>query len=404
MEHIEALYHLVSAIIAVLFYGYPAGKLTVIAVTGTSGKTTTAHLIYSILKKAKKKVALISSVKAVIGGKDYDTGFHVTTPTAFAMQKFLKKAVDSGDTHIVIEASSHGIAQYRMLGTNVYIGVLTNIAHEHLDWHKTFENYAKAKLSLIAKSKMAVVNKDDQSWQMLSQFKPLSASIITYSLNDKTADFTLNNLPCTTRLPGDYNQQNVLAAGSCGVVLGIDKKIIKKSLASFEGIIGRFEEIENNRSFRIIVDFAHKPNALEALLKTLKRETHERIVVVFGSAGERDVKKRFMMGEIAGKYADISVLTAEDPRREDVNRIIEQISRGLRKTGVSEYAPNKKTNKFFVRIPDRSDAINYAINKIAQKGDIVAFLGKSHEKSMCYGKTEYPWNEHEAIHKALERK
>lgn len=404
MEHIEALYHFILAIFATVFYGYPGRSLTVIAVTGTSGKTTTSHLIYSILKMANKKVALISSVKAIIGGKEYDTGFHVTTPTTFAMQKFLRQAVNSGDSHIVIEASSHGIAQYRMLGTNVYIGVLTNIAHEHLDWHKSFENYAKAKLSLVAKSKIAIVNKDDKSFQMLVKTKPRSARIISYSLDDKSADFTLNSLQIKTNLPGDYNKQNALAAASCAHLLGIDKRTINKALTSFEGVIGRFEEIKNNRGFKIIVDFAHKPNALEALLKTLKAQANKRIIVVFGSAGLRDIEKRSMMGEIAGRFADVSIITAEDPRTEDVNDIIEQISKGFLKVGTNEYSPKKTKEKFFVRIPDRGEAIDYAINKVAKKGDIVAFLGKSHEKSMCIGLIEYPWNEYEAIYKALERK
>lgn len=403
MERLEALYHFISAILATIFYGYPARKLVVIGVTGTSGKTTTAHLIYSILTHANKKVALISSVAAIIGRVKYDTGFHVTTPTVFAMQKFLRQAVSSGDTHIVLEASSHGIAQHRMLGTNVSVGVLTNIAHEHLDWHKTFENYAKTKLSLISKAKIAIVNKDDESLQMLLRFKPLTASVITYSLSDKNADFTLDNLPIKTNLPGDYNQQNALAAASCAAVLGIDERTIEKALTSFEGVTGRFEEIKNDRGFRIIVDFAHKPNALLALLKTLKAQTHKRIIVLFGSAGLRDIEKRPMMGEIAAKYADVSIITAEDPRTEDVNEIIEQICRGFLKAGATEI-PKVHGKHVFVRIPDREEAINVAINKVAKKGDIVAFLGKSHEKSMCYGKTEYPWSEHEAIYKALARK
>lgn len=403
MEHIEALYHLISAILATLFYGFPARSLTVIAVTGTSGKTTTSHLVYSILKTAGKKVALISSVSAVIGGKKYDTGFHVTTPTAFAMQKFLRKAVDCGDKYIVIEASSHGIAQYRMLGTNVAIGILTNIAHEHLDWHKTFDNYAKAKLSLMIRSKIAIVNKEDQSYQLFLRLKPATGRLITYGLKDKTADFTPLTLPFKANLPGDYNRQNILAACAAATVLGIDKKTIERALSSFEGIVGRFEEIKNNRGFRTIVDFAHKPNALEALLKTLNKEKHKRIIVVFGSAGLRDVEKRPMMGEIAGKYSDISIITAEDPRTEDVNEISAQIAKGFVKAGIKEYSPNKTNSKFYLRIPDRSQAIDYAINKVAQKGDIVAFLGKSHEKSMCYGMTEYPWSEHEEIYKALSK-
>lgn len=152
MERIKDLYHYLTAWLSVILFGYPASKLTVIAVTGTSGKTTTSHLIYSILKKAGKKVALISSIEAVIGGNSLDTGFHVTTPDAFSLQRLLRKAVNQKDEFVVIEASSHGIAQHRMLGTNVTIAILTNISHEHLDWHKTFTHYAHSKLSLITTS------------------------------------------------------------------------------------------------------------------------------------------------------------------------------------------------------------------------------------------------------------
>lgn len=410
LDFLKKIYHFASAVLAVVFYGYPAKKLRVIAVTGTSGKTTTAHLIYSILKNAGRKVSLISSVKSIIGGKEYDTGLHVTTPTAFSMQKFLAYAVASGDTDIVIEASSHGIAQYRMFGTNVRIGVLTNIAHEHLDWHKTFANYANTKLFFIAKAKFAVVNKDDDSYQMLLRLGGIKAKIITYALNDKDADFTSAILSFKIKLPGDYNKQNILAAFATAVTLGIDKKIIKKAISNFEGIIGRFEEIKNRRGLRIIVDFAHKPNAFEAFLQTIKKEPHKKIIIVFGSAGLRDIGKRSMMGEIAAKYADVSIITAEDPRTEDVNKIIEQIAQGFLANGAIEIADLKPRSYFlklkkplFIRIPDRAEAIDIAINKIADKGDILAFLGKSHEKSMCYGTIEYPWSEHEAIYKALSR-
>lgn len=402
MEHVIALYHWISAVLAVIFYGYPARNLTVIAVTGTSGKTTTAHLVYSFLKAAGYRVSLFSSVSVIIGEKEYETSLHVTTPTPFSLQKFLKMAVKEDCKFAVIEASSHGIAQYRMLGTNVRIGILTNIAHEHLDWHKTFAAYARSKLSLIAKSKIAIVNKDDQSYGMLNSYKPLSARIITYSLKNK-ADFHAPNLPLESNLPGDYNKENILAAGATAIILGVDKRIISLTLKTFRGIIGRFEEIKNKRGFRIIIDFAHKPNAFEAFLKTLKKMAKGKIIIMFGSAGERDREKRAMMGKIAGKYANISVLTAEDPRREDVNNITEEIAKGCLKAGAIE-GIREGNQHYFVRILDRAKAINFVINKVAQKGDIVAFLGKSHEKSMCYGTTEYPWSEHEEIYKALAKK
>ncbi len=398
---LTALYHFNLALLANFLYGYPARKLKVIAVTGTSGKTTTSHLIYSILKKAGKKVALISSVNIIVGGREQQTDLHVTTPNALNMQKILSQAVKCGDDYIVIEASSHGIAQFRMLGTNVYLAILTNIAHEHLDWHKTFASYAETKLSLIKKANIAIVNREDQSYQMFLKSKKVKAKIFTYALKDQKADFHYGDFSFKLKLPGDYNKQNALAAAATAYVLGINKNVIKKALLTFEGVKGRFDEVKNKRGFKIIVDFAHKPNALEAFLKTLKKTPHNRIIAVFGSAGLRDVEKRPMLGEIAAKYADISIITAEDPRTEDVNKIIDQIAEGFLKQGVREYKNNQKEKKFFVRIPDRAEAIDYAINKVGQKGDIIALLGKSHERSMCYGKKEYPWNEYEVIYRAL---
>lgn len=395
MELIRALYHLVIAVIAVLVYRYPARNLTVVAVTGTSGKTTTAHLIYWILKKAGKKVSLISSVEANIAGKSYDTGFHVTTPTPFSLQRFLRKSADNGDKFVVIEASSHGIAQKRMIGTNIRVAVLTNIAHEHLDYHKTFNAYAMAKLSIIVNAKVAVVNKDDLSYKLINKIKTGSSVFLTYSLTDKEADFTTQLFSIKSKnLPGDFNQENILAAAGSATIFGVKQKTIIEAVKSFKGINGRFEQIPNKRGFTIIVDFAHKPNALEAFLKTVREMTDKRVIIMFGSAGERDLGKRAMMGAIAEKYADLSVLTAEDPRSENVNDIIEQIMSGV---------PKNKKDKF-IKIPDRAEAIDTIINKIAQKGDIIGFLGKSHEKSMCYGAKELPWSEHEQISKALERK
>ncbi len=406
MEHVKALYHLIVALLAVLIYRYPASKLKVIAVTGTSGKTTTSHLIYWFLKSSGYKVSLISSVAAYIGNKEYDTGFHVTTPSPFDLQRFLRRSVESGDKIAVIEASSHGLAQFRMLGTNIAIGVLTNIAHEHLDFHKTIESYQEAKLSLLKKSKISLVNKDDVSYNLIYKNPSFPTHIVTFGIDNKS-DFSPKNLPIKSSLPGKYNQYNVLAASSVSSMLGVKNYILKKALLTFPGVRGRFEKVKNNRGINIIVDFAHKPNALESFLITLKESVkNSRIIILFGSAGERDVEKRSMMGEIAGKYADISVLTAEDPRTDDVNNIIEEIAQGCLRGGAIEMSNVKcqmsNVNKrYFIKIPDRSEAINITINKIAQKGDIVAFLGKGHEKSMCYGKKEYPWDEYEEIHKAL---
>ncbi len=409
MERLKAIYHLIYSLLAIIRYQYPARKLFVIAVTGTSGKTTTVHLIYSILKRAGLKVSLISSIQAIIGGKELDIGFHVTTPTPFMLQKLLRKSLDSGDKYLVVEASSHGIAQYRMLGTNVKIAVLTNIAHEHLDWHRTFDHYRDTKLSLLGNSIITILNKDDSSYPTFNSKYRQKSDVLTYSLYKKSADYNLNKYPIKTNLQGDFNLQNALAATAVGITCGLDLNLINKGLQEFKGIKGRFELINNNRGFRILIDFAHKPNAMESLLTTLLKNYQGRLISVFGCAGERDTAKRYLMGEISARLAHISVLTAEDPRSESAEKIINEITKGCKKANASELTIEKagklemsdKSNHYFVRIPNRSEAIYKTINKIAKKGDTVAFLGKGHEKSMCYGKIEYPWSEHEEINKAL---
>lgn len=400
MELIKALYHYTIACLAVLLYRYPAQKLIVIAVTGTSGKTTTSHLIFHILRQAGYNVALISSVEAIVSGKSYETGFHVTTPDPLKLQKFLRLAVDTGCKYMVLEASSHGIAQSRLIGCNIAIGVITNIAHEHLDWHKTFASYARAKLTLLKISKTGLVNRDDTAYELLQKDNLQDRKIYTYSWKGhKGADFTRNNTPYKVAIPGDYNEENALAAASVGKILGVNSRTTAKALAVFKGVTGRFEEIKNSRGLDIIVDFAHKPNAFEALLKTLNKRAKRRIIIMFGSAGERDVQKRSIMGEIAAKYADIIVLTAEDPRSEKVDYIIEKIAHGCLEGGAREGKGSKFP--YFIKIPDRAAAIDYTINTLAKKGDTIAFLGKSHEKTMAFGTREYPWSEHEQINKAL---
>ncbi len=400
MEQIKALYHYIIACLAVVLYRYPAHNLTVIAVTGTSGKTTTSHLIFHMLKQAGYNAALISSVEAIINGKSYETGFHVTTPNPLSLQRFLRLAVNTGSKYVVLEASSHGIAQSRLIGCNIAIGVITNIAHEHLDWHKTFDSYAKAKLQLLKLSKIGLINHDDNAYTLLKNNLGSTKHIYTFSFsNNNKADFTRLNSPYKVSLKGDYNQENALAAASVAKILNLSTSTIKNALTSFPGVIGRFEEVPNSRGLDIIVDFAHKPNAFEALLKTLKKSVKKRIIIMFGAAGERDIQKRQIMGKIAAKYADIIILTAEDPRSEKADDIIELIAKGCAKAGAKEGV--NSNYPYFIRIPDRKEAIDYTINIAAKKGDTVAFLGKSHEKTMAIGAVEYPWNEHEQINKSL---
>lgn len=397
-QKIKNVYHLIRAYLACLYFGFPSKKLKVIGVTGTDGKTSTSHMIYEIFKNAGKKVALISSIHAIIGAKTYDTGFHVTTPDPVALQKFLKKIVKAGSEYLILEVTSHGLDQNRVFGISFEVAVLTNITHEHLDYHKTYDNYLKAKAKLFKQAKISVLNADDDSFGKIK--KLLKGKIVSYSIT-KNADFTLKNMSLKLPIPGDYNLSNALAAAAATSHLGIDKNTIRKALSNFKSVKGRMEKVNLGQDFTAIVDFAHTPNGLEQALRTLRslvsNKKSSRLTSVFGAAGERDEAKRPLMGEISAKLADYTVITAEDPRTESAQEIASQIAKGCQKAGAIQ-------NKNYFIIPDREKAIDFAINNLAQKGDIVATFGKSHEKSMCYGKTEYPWDEFQAVKKALKRR
>lgn len=404
MQKVKNYFHFVKAIIALLWYGFPAKKMTVIGITGTSGKTTCAHLIYHLLTFAGKKASLISTIKAVIIDKTYDTGLHVTTPSPLFLQKLIKEAYTKGSRYLVLEVTSHSLDQFRVLGSSIDIAVITNVTHEHLDYHKNFNAYLRTKAKILSGVKLAVLNKDDVNFSYLKKIAP--RKILTYSLKGK-ADFNWQKNGCPTALLGNFNKLNILAAVSVLRHLGIEMGIVRKGVASFTGISGRMEKINNRKNINIYVDFAHKPDALLNVLKTLKPKNGHKLIAVFGSAGLRDKTKRPIMGEIAARYADYSILTAEDPRTEDVRKINAQIAAGLVRNKAIEL--NKKlaakvrysADKYFFQIPDRQEALNFAIRKLARRGDTVVTMGKGHEKSMCYGRVEYPWDEKKAIEKAL---
>lgn len=405
LRTVKNFFHLINAILAVAYYGYPARKLKVIGITGTDGKTTTVHLIYKILKQAGKKVSMVSTIYAEVAGGKQDTGFHVTTPSPWVLQKIVRRIVNRGGEYLVLEITSHALDQNRVFGVPLEIAVITNISHEHLDYHKNFANYLRVKAKILKNAQFCVLNRDDKNFNTLRSF--CNAEVKTFAIRKK-ADYTLFNTSFTTKLPGKFNQYNCLAAISVAKILSIDDKIIKKAISSFSHLPGRMEEVRSRRGFKIFIDFAHKPNALKAALTTARKETEGKLIAVFGCAGERDILKRPMMGEIAAELSDLIVLTAEDPRGEDVRDIINQISKGCLKTGMQEADKKKdlpivlKLKKtYFFKIPDRQEAINFAIRKLAKKSDLVIVMGKGHEKSLCYGKTEHPWDERKAIEKAL---
>jgi len=406
--------------LAAAFYGNPGRKLTVIGVTGTDGKTTTCNLIYRILLSAGYKTGLISTVNAIIGEEVLDTGFHVTTPDAPDVQHFLARMVEEGLSHAVLETTSHGWAQYRLDACEFDIGVITNITHEHLDQHGTYENYRAAKARLFqslektrpkpqGNPRLAVLNKDDRSYEYLS--KQVSGPQISYGMN-ATANIRAESViyspqgihfevvgdgfhfPVTSSLVGEFNVYNCLAALTAAIKgLGIDHAAVIDGIASMPGIPGRMERIDLGQPFTAMVDFAHTPNALRVAIETIKKMTNGRVIVIFGSAGLRDKEKRRMMAEVSAQWADISILTAEDPRTESLEEILDEMAGGARRQGGVE-------GKTFWLVPDRGEAIRLGIH-LAQPGDVVVACGKGHEQSMCFGTIEYPWDDRVAFRSAL---
>lgn len=392
-QEIKNIYHLMVAILANLIFFFPARGMKVIAVTGTDGKTTTVNLIYHILKCSGYKVSMVSSIAAVIDGKAYDTGFHVTTPASFSLQKFLRKAKNKKSEYFVLEVTSHAIDQNRISGIPIKVGVLTNVTNEHLDYHKTYDKYLKTKVKLLNKAEISVVNSDDSSYTLLSEAKNNKSqeSWITYGLSD-SSDYNPKTFDISkARLVGDFNKYNILAAVSAAKSLGVKDEVVKKALGSFHEPIGRVDYVYQ-KDFSIMIDFAHTPNAFEKILSTVRPITKGKIIHVFGSAGERDALKRPFLGEISSQYCDILVLTAEDPRSEDVNKIIAEIEVGI-----------KKEQAEVIRIPDRKEAIEAAV-QMAKKDDLVLITGKAQEGSMTTDQQELPWDEFAVVEEALKNR
>jgi UDP-N-acetylmuramoyl-L-alanyl-D-glutamate--2,6-diaminopimelate ligase len=396
-------WHFLSSVPAPILYGFPGREMTVIGVTGTDGKTTTTHLLYHMLRTAGYPVSMISTIAAVVNGNSIDTGFHVTTPSAWTLQRLLRMARQGGSKYAVVEVTSHALSQWRTIGCSIDIGVITNINHEHLDYHGTLENYKAAKAKLLRHVAFSVLNRDDSSYEYLK--KKAEGTVITYAIRAK-ADMTPKNCALRPSLPGRFNLYNSLAVAAVGRILHVPDRVIKRAIQTAPGISGRMETLTLKTPFRIIIDFAHKPNALKAALTAGRKMTKGRLIAVFGCAGLRDTLKRPMMGDIAATLADDVVLTAEDPRTEDVHDIMHAIEQGFEghtiSPGPSDPAHRRlKGKKYFWKIPDRQKAITYAITVLAHKGDTVMLFGKGHEQSMCFGTTEYPWDERKAVQKAL---
>ncbi len=421
-----ALAHLSAA-----WFNYPSRNLRIIGVTGTDGKTTTSTLIENILLAAGHPVGTVTTVAAHIGRQEIDTGFHTTTPDAPDVQRYLLQMVEAGTEYAVIESTSHGLAQHRLDAVDFDVAVVTNITHEHLDFHGSWENYRDAKALLFRAlsstrrkprtNKVAVLNADDNSRGAFDHLRALpSDEKVIYTTEEEGRKTEENEIWITARevqhssaglefvvttpfgelaitspLIGTYNVSNILAATGAALARRIPFEAIQRGVVMTHGIVGRMERIDHNQPFTTIVDFAHTPNALDRALETVRELTQGRVIVVFGCAGLRDVQKRAWMGKVAGRRADLSVVTAEDPRTESLDAINAEIARGLEEAG------RVRDRDYFV-VNERARAIAFALQNLAQPGDLVIITGKGHERSMCYGTTEFPWSDQDAVKSALE--
>lgn len=398
-------YHVGKAAFWGARYGFPGRKLKVIGVTGTNGKTTTSFMIWKMLNNAGRKAGLMTTVGWGVD-EIHEQMEHMTTVDSGILNKRIKKIADAGVEYLVLELTSHALAQHRSLGIPIEVAVMTNVTHEHLDYHKTFERYRDAKRKLFKQAKYGVINADDPSAEY---FESDIERYVTYGVDYgelKAENIKLKpdgveyvipsekDLKIKTQIAGIFNVYNSLACVAVGKRLGLSDSEIKDGIFALAEVEGRMVKVDEGQKFTAIMDYAHTPDAFEKLLPDMKKATTGRLIVVFGSAGgRRDPSKRKPMGEIAGEHADVLVLTEEDDRDTPGEEILEQIAEGAREKG-------KKDGESIFKILNRPKAILEAC-KMAKKGDTVLFLGKGNEKTIERADGAHAYYELDEIKKAL---
>lgn len=386
------------------FYKKPDEKLKLIGVTGTNGKTTVTHLIKAILESAGKKVGIIGTNKCYVGDVPIKTEEkYPTTPDSIELIEIFDKMQKMGAEYVVMEVSSHALSLERVYGLSFEVGVFTNLTKDHLDFHKSMEDYFNQKAKLFSKSKVAIINTDTSSG--LKMLDVCKNSAIKIGLHD--ADILASAIrlgedfvefiaeegdeACKIRLniPGKFSVYNALSAiGACRAV-GISYEDIKKGLNSAKGVLGRVEAINVGKPYRIFIDYAHTPDGLTNILQTARGFTKGRVIVLFGCGGDRDRTKRAIMGEIAGKMADFSIITSDNPRSENPVAIVEEIKKGI-----------DKTDGEYIIIVNREEAIGYALS-IAKEKDTILLCGKGQETYQIVGNKKYHFDEREIVKRIL---
>jgi UDP-N-acetylmuramoyl-L-alanyl-D-glutamate--2,6-diaminopimelate ligase len=410
---IEPHGHWGEAVLANIRYGFPARGMKVIGVTGTDGKTTTTMMIWTMLRESGYKAGCMTTV-----GYGSPTGYepstiHMTSLQAFPLMRRIRQLKQEGAEWLVLESSSHALAQNRLWGVPYSVAVMTNVTGDHLDYHGTFERYREAKWKLFKLAgqnkkglQTGVVNVDDSSGELYAssvkkairygiKHGDLKATKIEPAPDGSRflAKLGRQEMRLTVLIPGKFNVYNALAAAGAGLAVGLSPEQIEKGIAAVKGVEGRMNFVDEGQNFSVIIDYASTPVSFEKVLSEIRPLTKGRLIVVFGSAGRRDEAKRAIQGEIAGRYADVAVITEEDDRDVDGLEIMHQIADGAKRAG-------KVFRKDLFMIHERDQAIEFAI-KAAGKGDTVMLLGKGHEKTIERADGEHPWNESDVARKAI---
>lgn len=413
-HNVEPYGHWIEAILANVVYGFPARKLKVIGVTGTDGKTTTSTLITAMLRDSGFKVGMMTTISLDLGEGPVPNPTRLTTVTSFSLQRGLKKLSKAGVDWVVLETTSHALAQHRVWGVPYSVVAMTNVTHEHLDYHGTFAHYRDAKKQLFElcnanKSglRIGVANADDTSGELFAKAieHPVRYGITKGDIRAVKSTTTTKgssievrtpkgDLQLKVNLPGSFNVYNALATAAVGQAVGLSNEQIEKGIASLDGVEGRMTTIDEGQDFSVIVDYAHTPVSFEKIFNEMRPVTTGRLLVVFGSAGRRDEAKRPLQGEVAGRLCDVVIIAEEDDRDQDGEQIMNQIAEGAERAG-------KVRNKNLFLIHDRSRAIHKAI-EIAKAGDTVLLLGKGHEKSILTNFGKKDWDEAGVARKALQ--
>lgn len=401
--------HLTVAIAQNIKHKFPGRGLTVIGVTGTNGKTTISYMIHRMLVESGMKVGLLTTVAYGVGDDLTPQIHHMTSQPIGLLLSRLEEMKKQGMEILVLEVTSHALAQFRTLGVPIDIAVMTNLTHEHLDYHGSFGAYRNAKLKLFKAAarhksgrQLGIFNADDPNAIYFADAVPNAIgfslkkskdSNVVYpenlKLTPKGSEYSTvingNKVNIKCKLPGEFNVANSLAAATVGISLGLSSEQVGKGIAALTSVEGRMTRVDEGQDFDVIIDFAHTPDSYEKLLSDMQKVVKGKLICLFGSAGRRDEAKRAIQGRIAGKYCDIVVVTEEDDRDIDGNMIMTQIATGAAESG-------KRLDVDLFKILDRESAIKFAL-KTAKKGDTVMLLGKGHEKTIERADGEHPWNE-----------